>query len=250
MKKLILSLVFILIIFSANASAESLSVAVASNFLPTLRQLADDFTARTGHVLRISSASTGKIYAQIKHDAPFDVFMSADEVRPELLIRNGLAVESSATIYAIGRLVLVSNIKSDSSCLDVLQSKELKHLAIANPATAPYGMAAKRVLEHYERWELLQDKLVLGENIAQAYQFVFTRNAEAGLIAYSMLKQGKESNFVCIWPVPEDLHQPIRQKMVVLKKYQEKPAVISFQRYMKSSAATSIIVKSGYDVQR
>jgi len=233
---------------NSSAFAEVLNVAAASNFRHTLNKLAADFSIQTGHQLRISNASTGSLYTQIKHGAPFDVYLAADEKHPDLLVSEHLAQAASVYVYAKGRIVLVSNIVPADTCQSVLLSNELKHLSIANPATAPYGLAAKQVLESLSLWSKLKARLVIGENIAQAFQFVYTKNAQAGFVASSMLKMGKEINSVCIWNVPVEMYSPIKQKMVVLSHAKDKVSAQAFQRYMRSYRAKEIIESSGYDV--
>lgn len=232
-----------------SAQADTLNVAVASNFVYTLKLLSEDFNKQTGHELRISSASTGKLYAQIQHGAPFDVFLAADERHPDLLLSENKADEVSAYVYAIGQLVLISNITAEDNCQNVLTSSALQHLSMANPKIAPYGVATKQVLEKLSLWSQLQPKLVMGENIAQALQFVSTKNAQAGFVASAMLMMGKKIDHACVWEVPMDMYSPIRQKMVVLKSTKDKPAVQAFIQYIQSEAAKQIIKSSGYDVR-
>ena len=228
--------------------AETLNVAVASNFVYTLKLLSTDFKINTGHELRISSASSGKLYAQIKHGAPYDVFLSADEKRADLLIKENKASAENAHFYALGKLVLLSHIKDEQGCMNVLSSTQLNHLAIANPAIAPYGMAAEQVLQKLGLWQRLQSRIVMGENIAQSFQFVFTRNAQAGFVAKSMLTMGREIDAACIWEVPAAMYLPIKQKMVLLNIAREKDSAQAFLRYMKSAQAKEIIKAAGYDV--
>lgn len=241
-------------LFSAMTShADTLRVAVASNFVHALRLLSDDFTRQSGHELRISSASTGKLYMQIQHGAPFDIFMSADEKRPELLVAEGRAEASSAYVYAIGRLVFVSNIVPPESCQVILRSTALERLSIANPETAPYGVASRQVLEKLGLWSELEPKIVFGENVAQALQFVATKNAQAGFIARSvfnlaLLQERKEVDDVCFWDVPADMHSPIKQKMVVMNQAKGIAAVQAFSQYIRSEHAKKIIKAAGYDV--
>lgn len=228
--------------------AGEISVAVASNFKYALQKLAVDFNDKTGHDLRIIVASSGKLYAQIKHGAPFDVFLSADEQRPELLVEEGLAEPQSAYVYALGKLLLLSNIKVAGECKSVLFSGRLKKLAIANPKIAPYGMAALQVLQKLGMQERLQSRLVRGENIAQAFQFVTTKNADAGFVAAAMFEMNARVDYACIWRVPSEMHSPISQKMVVLKRSGEKAAVRAFAEYIRSPDAEKIIQAMGYDV--
>ena len=244
----ITSLLTFLLLYSSSSYADKINIAVASNFSHSLRTLAEDFESKYDHQLRIISASTGKLYTQITHGAPFDIFLAADEHRPDLLIAEGKATAEHSLSYAIGKLVLISNIKPEQNCLDVLNSPELKRLAIANPRTAPYGSAAQQTLEKLQLWQTLKPKLVTGENIAQALQFVSTGNASAGFVAKSMLLQGTKINTACEWPVPTQMHDPIKQKMLVLSTASNKPAAITFWRYMQSDDAKTIIKNSGYDV--
>lgn len=248
-----MALKYILLLISffmvTAVQAETLNIAVASNFVYTLKLLSEDFNKQTGHALRISSASTGKLYAQIQHGAPFDVFLAADEKRPDLLISENKADESSAHVYALGRLVLVSNIAVEDGCQSVLTSPQLKRLSLANPKTAPYGVAAKQVLENLSLWSSLESRLVKGENIAQALQFFVTKNAQAGFVAQSMLMMDKKVGHSCVWDIPGEMYLPIKQKMVVLNKAKDRPALQAFIQYMKTEAAKEIIRSSGYDVQ-
>ena len=253
MKKIIVCFLYLFILFGNRLYADEVSVAVASNFSYTLQQLAADFKEKTGHVLRISSASSGKLFAQIKHGAPYDVYLSADEERPDVLIKEGRASIESSYVYALGKLVLLSNVEQMDCCKNVLTSNSLKRLAIANPKIAPYGKAAKQVLNRLDLWQSLQQRLVMGENIAQTLQFVSTKNAEAGFVAESMinmavLSKGKKFDYACRWEIPADLYSPIKQKMVLLSKAKDKTAALEFFQYIKSSQAKEIIKSTGYNV--
>ena len=239
-------------LISVPICAETLNVAVASNFTHTLKRLSVDFSQRTGHQLRISSASTGKLYTQIQHGAPFDVFLAADEKHPELLVQQNKADPDSAIVYATGRLMLMSNIDptgfANGDCQAVLTSARLKRLSIANPRTAPYGLAAKQVLQKLELWQRVQPLLVRGENIAQTLQFVSTMNAEAGFVAKSMLNINKSIVPACTWDIPASLYSPINQKMVLLGKAHYKSSARAFLEYIQSASARTIIASSGYVV--
>ena len=242
----------LLFLFSSSLYAEQLKLAVASNFKQTLKQLAADFEPRTGHELIISSASSGKLYSQIINGAPYDVFFSADEKFADQLVVEGLAVQESRYIYALGKLVLVSNTELKAGCEEILRSSKLRRLAIANPKTAPYGQAAKQVLEKLDLWQDLMPRLARGENVSQAFQFVATKNADAGLVARAMLETSLSRShgrleFACAWDVPEDMYLKIRQKLVVLKRSRPvEAAVDEFIDYMQSDAARAIIRSSGY----
>lgn len=243
---------FLCLFITLEAAADTLIVAVASNFAGTLQKLADRFKETSGHEVLISSASTGKIYAQIKNGAPFDIFMSADETHVDKLVREGQIEANPTAIYAIGRLVFISNIApvvaSAGKCQDVLAAAKLKHVAIANPQSAPYGAAAQQVMQHLGVWDKLQSQLVMGENIAQTLQFVASTSADAGFVAKSSLMGDTAVARACEWEVPADLHTPLSQKMGVLKSAKNKPAVRAFWQFMQSVEASTIIRDGGYDL--
>ena len=236
-----------LLLFTTQIQADTLNIAVASNFAHSLHALAEDFESKTSHRVRISRASTGKLYTQINHGAPFDIFLAADEQRPDKLIAKGKASAELSAVYATGKLVFISHLNPAGGCKDALNNPVVKRLAIANPKTAPYGLAAKQTLKKLQLWKTLQPKLVMGENIAQSLQFVSTGNAQAGFVAKSMLLQNAKIEFSCQWDVPANLHEPIKQKMLVLAKASNKPAVKAFWQYMQSDDAKTIIKNNGYD---
>lgn len=211
--------IIILITLSANsiASADSVHVAVASNFVDATRQLARQFESESEHKVLISSASTGKLYAQIINGAPFDLFLSADAARPEKLVAEGLAKPQSLQTYAYGKLLLVcSAAQSGRDCKNSLATKDVRRIAIAEPRIAPYGKAAQEALKALGLWNSVKGKMVRGENIAQALHFYVTGNAQAALIAASQayLIENETHSY---WEVPHTLHAPIEQKMVVLQ---------------------------------
>ena len=237
---------------SAHADAADIHVAVASNFATTMRRLATVYQAETGFSLRFSSASTGKLYAQIKNGAPYDVFLSADDERAERLVDEDIGVRESLRTYATGQLVLVSNIATqvdlrNEPCDRLFYSDRVKRFAIANPGTAPYGLAAQQTLQNIGAWDQVRPKLVRGENISQAFQFVESGNAQAGFVAKSQLHSYAGENISkCRWDVPPDQHQPIEQKMVVLKASSEKPAVEAFENFIAGDLAAAIMEEFGY----
>lgn len=237
------------LVLSFITSADNMRVAVASNFSEPMHQLAATFTKKTGHEVLISAASTGKLYAQISHGAPFDVFLAADVKTPELLIQQQKAKAGSLYIYAQGQLVLFSNLHTDGiPCEQTLSSKSLKHLAIANPKIAPYGMAAKEVLQNLDMWEAIQSKLVQGENIAQTMHFVSSKNAQAGFVAASLIKPDSVADGQCVWSVPKAMYAPINQAMVRLNRSQGNQSVDAFLEFMQSTEAGTIIRQYGYEI--
>lgn len=235
-------------LLAAEAHAGEVRVAVASNFLHTLQALAPDFKNEYGHDLIISSASSGKLYAQIKHGAPFDVFLSADSDKPALLARD--QQNAKPFTYAIGRLVLWCP-SSCESPLTALQSLKFSKLAIANPRLAPYGQAAEHTLQRLELKQATQAKWVMGENISQTYRFIETGNATLGFIAHAQV-QGELST-TQHWLVPREYHQPIRQDGLLLNPDvtnpgASNPAASDFVLFIQSATAQGIIRQHGYDV--
>ena len=198
---------------SLPVAAEEVRVAVASNFLSTFQSLAREFEKHTGHTVVISPGSSGKLYAQITHGAPFDIFFSADDQRPRLLEEEGLAVKGTRFPYAVGRLTLWSlapDMLKDNGP-DVLRQAAFSHLAIANPKTAPYGKAAEQVLQALGLWDTVQPKLVQGENIGQTLQFVASQNADLGFVALSQILDSKMEGKGSRWDAPSHLHVENRQ---------------------------------------
>jgi len=221
----------------AVVTAEDVSVAVASNFVATATHLAEAFEESSGHRVRISSGSSGKHYAQIRQGAPFDVFMAADTERPELLCEQGFADCASLLVYAVGELVLWSRSRQVNA--DTLAAGEFNFLAIANPQLAPYGVAAQDLLLSLRLWDEMQGKLVRGENVAQAMQYVDSGNAQLGLVAASLVLQ--RDGFV--WRVPQHLYRPVEQQAVLISTTE--PA-IQFMSFLRSEPALEIIRANGY----
>jgi len=227
------------------AVADEIRVAVASNFATTSEAIAQRFEETSGHQVILVFGSTGKHYAQIRNGAPFEAFLAADERHPEMLESDGSAVPGSRFTYAIGRLVLWS---PEAGYVDaeglVLEGSDFRHLAIANPKLAPYGRAAQEVLRSRGLWEGLQRRLVRGENISQAFQFVKSGNAELGFVALSQVTSPeRQPETGSRWLVPEGLHTPIRQQAVLLE---DSDATRAFGEFVRSEEARSIIRSFGY----
>jgi molybdate transport system substrate-binding protein len=236
----------LLVLFaSANAVAEPLHVAVATNFAPTCRAIAEAFSAATQHELVISEGSTGKLFAQIENGAPFEVFLSADAARPRVLEERGHSVTGSRFVYALGRLALWSPREGFVRDESVLRGDAFQHLAIANPELAPYGAAARDVLQRLGLWERLQPKLVRGEDIGQTFHFVSTGNAELGFVALSQLTPDRGGSR---WLVPPNLYVPIEQQAVLLMPGRYELAARAFLDFLKSDAARDLIERAGYGV--
>jgi molybdate transport system substrate-binding protein len=231
-------------------SAEPLTIAVASNFVSTAEELVDQFMESTGHEVRISPGSTGKLYAQISNGAPYDIFLSADAERPALLEAKGLGIAGTRETYAIGSLVLwsVDSQFSGSECRSFLRNPGSGHLAIANPATAPYGAAAKDYLLGAQLWEGVEPRLVFGENISQTLQFVASGNAAVGLIANSQLVDPRLPRATCVWVVPQSAHRPLEQQALLLQRAAGNTVAMTFLEFLTSAAAQKTILRHGYAV--
>ncbi|CEL29529.1 molybdate ABC transporter substrate-binding protein [Pseudomonas fluorescens] len=231
------------------AQADEVQVAVAANFTAPIQAIAADFEKDTGHKLVAAYGATGQFYTQIKNGAPFEVFLSADDTTPEKLEREGDTVKGSRFTYAVGTLALWS---AKDGYVDtkgeVLKKNEYQHLSIANPKTAPYGLAATQVLEKLKLTEATKTKIVEGQNITQAYQFVSTGNAELGFVALSQIyKEGKVTSGSA-WMVPASLHDPIKQDAVILSKGKDNAAAKALVEYLKGPKAAAVIKSYGYQL--
>lgn len=247
-KKSVLALLVFFQISLTSASAEEFQVAVAANFRATLSEIVRMFERDTKHTVLINSGSSGKFYAQIKHGAPFDVFFSADVMRPQRIEEEGFAVPGSRFTYAIGRLTLWSPdpnmIKGEGPT--VLSNGRFEHLAMANPKTAPYGTAAKHTLKALGLWNHIKGRIVQGENIGQTFHFVYSQNAQLGLVALSQVLDPKINGAGSRWDVPENLHEPLRQQAVLLIHGQHNTAAQAFLDYVKGPKSRTIIKQFGY----
>lgn len=202
------------------------------------------FAEHSEHEIRLIRGSSGKHYAQIRNGAPFDVFLSADQLRPRRLVDEGIAEESALTTYAQGQLALwsrQSGLKLDREYL--LNTDNYRVIAIANPRLAPYGQAATEVFRSLGLESAVSEKLVMGENIAQAFQFAFSGNADIGLVAYSQAQSPKLREQGSVWLVPSELHQPIKQDMVLLS---DSTAALQFAEFMQGLVVRDILLNSGY----
>jgi len=239
MNRLIL---FSLLIFFSPLHADELRVAVASNFSPAMQQIARRFEQQSGHHVKISSGATGRHYAQIRQGAPFDVFFAADSRRPALLEQQGLG--KNRFTYALGKLVPWS---PDPALVDsagrVLQSDRFHFLAIANPKLAPYGRAARQVLERLGLWRVLRARMVRGENIGHAFQFVNSGNAQLGFVAAAQVMRPNHQPTGSWWQVPDAYYDEIQQQAVSLNG---KKVSQAFMDFVRSDDIQRLIRQSGY----
>lgn len=247
MKKTLCSIIALGLLAAAPARADEVQVAVAANFTVPMQQIADSFRKDTGHRARLAFGSTGKFYAQIRNGAPFEVLLAADSATPARLVQEGDAVADSRFTYAVGRLVLWS---PTPGVVDrhgaVLRDSGIRHVSYCNPALAPYGAAAVAAMKSLGVFDVLAPKLVQGENISQAYQFVASGNAEIGFVALSQVFKDGRIGRGSAWIVPADLYPPIRQDAVLLAKGRDHPAAAALLRYLRSEPARAIIRSFGY----
>ncbi|MFI3121515.1 MAG: molybdate ABC transporter substrate-binding protein [Methylococcaceae bacterium] len=240
-----------LLLFSQSNWAATVLVAVASNFSKPMTEIAAAFEQATGHNAKLSFGSSGKFVSQLENGAPFEVLLSADDKGPQKLEQAGLAVPNSHFTYALGKLVLWSAMPSyvdDQG--KILSTDGFKHLALADPKLAPYGAAAIEVLKGLNLQDTLKPLLVLGENIAQAHQFVSTGNAELGFVALAQVIENGKIATGSGWIIPSNLHAPIKQDAVLLTLGAENPAANALLNYLKSAPALAIIEKYGYDLPK
>lgn len=244
-------LLLLSVLLPATAFAdEALTIAVASNFHSTAKEIASRFTASTGTAVRLSTGSTGKLYAQIVNGAPYDIYLAADAERPELLEESGEAVTGSRITYAMGSLVLWSADPSlaDRDCRDSLERGDFRKLAIANPKTAPYGSAAQEFLQQAGLLAATESKLVFGENISQTLNFVATGNATLGLIAASQAASELPVSATCSWSVPPELHSELHQQAVILTASKNVATAREFMGFLQSAEIRALLEKQGYRV--
>ncbi|MDF3842446.1 molybdate ABC transporter substrate-binding protein [Pseudomonas citronellolis] len=231
------------------ALADEVQVAVAANFTAPIQAIAKDFEKDTGHKLVASFGATGQFYAQIRNGAPFEVFLAADDSTPAKLEQEKAVVPGSRFTYAIGKLALWSPKDGYVDAKgEVLKKGGFQHLSIANPKTAPYGLAATQVLDKLGLKDKLTGRIVEGQNIGQAYQFVSSGNAELGFVALSQIYKDGKVTAGSAWIVPADLYEPIRQDAVILEKGKDNAAAKALVDYLKGPKAAAVIKAYGYEL--
>ncbi|MBU6143046.1 MAG: molybdate ABC transporter substrate-binding protein [Betaproteobacteria bacterium] len=238
---------FSLLVWSSAGWASEVRLAVAANFAAPMRSLAQSFEKATGHKVVVALGATGQLYAQIKNGAPFDVLLAADDETPKKLESEGLAVSGSRATYAIGRLVLWS--KRDGlidAKGEFLSTGRFDRIAIANPKLAPYGLAAIEVIEKLGMTQATKPKVVEASNITQAHQFVASGNAEIGFVALAQVAEGGKIKTGSGWIIPESLHSPIQQDLVLLLRGKANPAAQQFIEFLRSENAKAVIRSYGY----
>jgi molybdate transport system substrate-binding protein len=232
---------------AAPALAAETQVAVAANFTEPAREIATAFKTATGHTALLSFGSSGQFYAQMSHGAPYEVFLSADADRPKKAEQDGLGVTGTRFTYAVGRLVLYSKTPGlVDGAGQVLMAGRFNKLAIADPAAAPYGVAAVQTMTRLGVYRALKPKVVMGGSITQTYQFVETGAAELGFVAYSQVINVAGGSR---WMVPASDHAPIDQQAILLYPGRNNAAAKAFLAFLKGQQAVAIITKYGYEVK-
>lgn len=238
------------LLFAASARAAEVKVAVAANFAQPLKEIAAEFEKETGNKVSLTQGATGKFYAQITNGAPFEVFLSADDETPGKLVREGKAVSGTQFTYAIGRLVLWS---PDASLVDqgggVLKTDKFKFLSIANAKVAPYGRAAVQTMQKLGVLTAIEPRVVQGESITQTHQFVSSGNAQLGFVALSQVWENGRLKSGSAWIVPEEMHEQLKQDVVLLNAGKDSKAAAALVDYLKSDKARKIIDRYGYKLQ-
>ena len=236
----------------ATAKAEEVTVAVAANFTAPMQKIAQAFEQDTGHKALLAFGATGKFYAQIKNGAPFAVLLSADDETPARLEKEGVAIAGTRFTYAIGRLALWSknpllvDDKGQVLLSNATDKNSFKKIAIADPKLAPYGAAAIEVLGRMDALAKLTPKLVQGDSIGQAFQFVMTENAELGFVALSQISIDGRITQGSAWVVPQNLYTPLKQEAVLLPLGKNNAAALALMKYMRTDRAQAIIRAYGY----
>ncbi len=246
------NLLALLLLFTGLAVAQDIIVAAATDMSAALPELAARYTKKTGQAVKVSFGSSGNLSNQIRNGAPFDVFFSADEDYPRQLIAEGLASKDTLYRYAIGRLVLWvpshSLLELSKLGMHALLDPSVKKVSIANPATAPYGRAAEAALRHFGIYDRISSRLVLGENVSQAAQFVESGNAQAGLIALSHALAPALKDKGRYWTVPLDAYPTLNQAAVVLSKSKQQDAARKFLDFLRGPEATSLLTSYGFSL--
>jgi len=236
-------------LLGSSGCAQTLRVAAAADLQFAMNDLSSQYEKKTGAKVTISYGSSGNFRAQIENGAPFDIFFSADAMYPQQLVTAGVADAKSLTVYAQGHLVLWApkdeNLRIADKGLEALKDSRIVKIAIANPEHAPYGRAAVAALQNAGLYDQSKSKLVLGENISQAAQFVQTGNAQVGLIALSLtyaesMKGGDR------WEIPSNLYPPILQSAVIIQASPNKAAANAFLDFVKSEEGRKVLAKYGF----
>lgn len=232
-----------------RAFSEDLAIAAASDLNFAFKELVAEYEKTTGNHVKLSLGSSGNFYAQIQNGAPFDLYFSADIGYPKKLEEAGLTVPGSLYRYAVGRIVIWTGHESRINVakgFDALREPNIKKVAIANPKHAPYGRAAVAAMEHFKVYDHVKDRLVLGENISQAAQFIESGACDIGIIALSLALAPTMKTRGTYWEVPEGAHPPLEQGAVILKQSKNQDLARTFLEFMKGSQGQEIMKRYGF----
>lgn len=251
MKKIVLWLL-VLIAFTGAAFADEIAVAAAADLNYAMKDLAWRYQQASGNRVSLSFGSSGSFYSQIQSGAPYDLFLAADAEYPKKLAADGLIEKASLRTYAVGHLVLwipnSSKLDLQKLKMDVLLQPAVQKIAIANPDYAPYGRAAVAALEHFGLKGLVGEKLVFGENVSQAAQFVQSGNAQAGLIPLSLAMSPAMKTTGRYWELPADAYPEIQQAVGILSSSKHKQAAQAFVDFVISPAGGTVLRQYGFAV--
>ncbi len=251
MRNRLVILILLTLYGSLGLCAETISVAAAADLKFPMQEIGAQFEKQTGHKVNVTYGSSGNFLAQIQNGAPFDLFFSADIDYPRRLESAGLAEPGTLYRYAVGRIVIwvpASSSVDLSKGWNALLDPSVQKISIANPKHAPYGRAAVSALQKAGIYGKVQPKLVYGENISQAAQFVESGNAQAGIIAMSLTRSPAMRDKGRYWEIPADAHPPIEQAVVVLKSSANKDAACAFLEYFKSAPARAVLESYGFTI--
>lgn len=248
MRGYVASVVLLFGMLSAPASAGEVRAAVSADFAPVMERIAPLFKVQNGHTVAVTAGASGKLYAQIRGGAEFDVFLSADEEMPKTLMQDGLAVGGSRFVYATGRLALWSvqpDMVDDQG--KVLTRGNFERLAIPNPRYSPYGTAAKETLTKLTIWNATQRKLDKGDDVTETYKLAATERDDMALVALSLVMRDGKVADGSAWLVPAGMHSPIRQSAVLLSGAKDAEAARAFFAFLKSEKARAVMRGFGYE---
>lgn len=251
MIRAIIALCMLLINGVNVAVAEEITIAAASDLNFAFREIVAEYEKTTGNHVRLSLGSSGNFFAQIQNGAPFDLYFSADIAYPRKLEEAALTVPGSLFQYAVGRIVLWAGHESRidvTQGFEVLREPTVKKVAIANPKHAPYGRAAVAAMEYFKVYDQVKDKLVLGENISQAAQFIESGACDIGIIALSLAVAPAMKSKGTYWQVPAESHPPLDQGAVILKSSKQQESAKQFLAFIKGDRGQEIMKRYGFTV--
>ena len=249
MARLLLCVMLVLLCRPAIALADDIAVAAASDLHFAIKELIVEYEKQTGHHVKLSLGSSGNFYAQVQQGAPFDLYFSADIGYPKKLGEAGLTVPGSLYRYAVGRVVLWAPKQSPvevSKGLTVLRDAAVRKIAIANPKHAPYGRAAVAAMEQSQVYAEVKDRLVLGENISQAAQFIESGACDVGIIALSLAMAPVMKSAGSYWLIPAEAHPPLEQGAVIMKQSKQQDAARHFLQFMQSPQGQEVMTRYGF----